>query len=149
MSRRLLRRTTAGACLLLLAAPGCGEMPPPPPAVVIRASPEALCLGDDFRTEIALDGLGSTPHLTLIPVPPPQDAPPPEYQWALSGARHRVVGGDLDGPEVSVTSAGDRPLHVTLRVRVPGGGEGTAERSIPVVLPDEASGVCLPGQGEP
>lgn len=133
------RLSIAAAALCL----GCGEPPPPSPSAVINVTPSSVCLGDDFATEIALDAKDSQARLTLVPVPPGPDDPPLDFSWSFAGAEHRVIEAEPTGIALTVTTRGDRPLHVSLRVRNTDGGEATALASVAVTLPDEAAGVCV------
>ena len=113
---------------------GCAEAPPKPPSAVIRATPDALCEGDDFTTPIVLQGRESMPSLSLVPLPPPADAVPLVFRWTLSGAQVRWVEGDLSSVEVTVTSAGDRPLHAALAVTNGEGATTVGHHTVAVVL---------------
>jgi hypothetical protein len=110
----------------------CGEQPPHPPTAVIAATPASVCQGDGFETRVRLDGSRSLSRLALVPEPADPDAPPLSYEWSFSGAAHRVEGGEIDGVEVSVSTQGDRPLHVSLTVIEEGGGEATSVHSLPI-----------------
>jgi hypothetical protein len=121
-------RSTLGFFALLVA--GCGEVPPPPPTAVIEALPRAICEGDDHRTPIRLDASKSVPRLALIPVVAGEDDPPLDISWAFSGAAHRVLDGDLAALQITVSTAGDRPLHVSLTVENAGGGRAESLTTI-------------------
>lgn len=111
---------------------GCAAPPVHPPTAVIEVEPPVLCVGDDHRTTVTFSGARSSDHLSLMPSPPGPDAPPLEFSWVLEGAQHVVVGGDLTSPEISVTTAGDRPLHAELTVVDADGGEATSLRSLAI-----------------
>lgn len=113
-------------CALALCALGCAGPPPRPPTAVIDATPEVLCVGDDFATVITLSGARSSAALSLVPAPPDPSAPPLEFAWYLDGAAHRLVSGSTSSRELSVTASGDRPLHAMLTVRDAEGGEATS-----------------------
>lgn len=130
---------------LLTLGAGCGAPPPGAPSAVIEADPLAVCEGDGFRTPIRLDASASQPRLTLVPVPPDPEAPPLRFDWALAGAAHHVVGGSPTGPELTVTTSGARPLHVTLTVRDAEGGEATALETVAITARDPARGICTEG----
>lgn len=127
--------------LPLLVLSACGEPPPAAPSAVISITPEAVCLGDDFATTIFLDGSDSAPYLTLVYVPPDPEAPPLAFQWSFSGSKSTVVDGDTHSEELSLAMAGDRPLHVKLRVENSVGGVSEMEKSIAVTLLSE-DGTC-------
>ena len=116
-------------CALCLA--GCGAPPPGAPSAVVTSSPEAVCLGDDYRTEVTLDASESAPRLTLVPGASPGDATL-TYSWALSGSAHVVVRGDLDTESLVVRMLGDRPLHAELVVRESGGGIASTLHTVAV-----------------
>jgi hypothetical protein len=112
--------------LVLLLALGCAGPPPHPPTAVIDTTPDTVCRGDAFATVIELSGARSSASLSLIPAPPDPSAPPLEFEWLLDGAEHAVVAGSLTSPRLAVTTAGDRPLHVTLTVFDADGGDATS-----------------------
>ena len=124
-------RWGVGAALWALVA-SCGAPPPPSPSAVIHADPEAVPEGDGFATPIRLDANDSQPRLTLVPTPPDPGAPPLAVEWSFAGAARRIVEGSRDSAELTVTTAGDRPLHVTLTVRNAEGGVATALESIAI-----------------
>ena len=137
---RLLRGLV---CVLAVA---CGEPPPPAPSAVINASPKAVCVGDGFATAIHLDAKQSLPYLTLVYVRPPADSPPLKYTWSFEGSATTLEDGSLDADALVVRMAGDRPLHVRLRVENSVGGVSEALTSI-AVTPLDASGACpLPSE---
>ncbi|MBX3268783.1 MAG: hypothetical protein KF729_00895 [Sandaracinaceae bacterium] len=112
---------------------GCAGPPPHPPTAVIDVSPATLCAGDDYRTVLSISGARSSADLSLLPAPPEPGAAPLAFAWALEGAAHVVVAGSRSAPQLSVTSAGDRPLHVVLTVRDDEGGEATSLRTVALV----------------
>ncbi len=118
----------------------CGEPPPPSPSAVINASPKAVCVGDDFATTILLDAKDSAPYLTLVYVAPDPDAPPLELDWSFTGSETRSIDGDKKSVELSLAMAGDRPLHVKLRVENSEGGVAEALQTIAVT--PLVDGVC-------
>jgi hypothetical protein len=135
MSRRLVSLGIALVC------GACGERPPPAPSAVIQATPEAVCLGDEYETTIALDASDSARFLTLVYVPPDPDAPPLSFAWSFSGSEKTLIDGNLASPLLSVAMKGDRPLHVTLEVENDVGGVSTVTKSI-AVTPLDADGTC-------
>ena len=120
-----------------LAAHGCAGPGPDEPSAVIELAPETICIGDAHRTEVVLDGRGSSSHLALVPVPPEPGEPPLRFAWTLSGAEHRIVSGALDAGQLVVTSAGDRPLHVELSVTNGVGGVAHHLRTLSLTLARE------------
>lgn len=124
-------------------AVGCGSPPPPAPSAVIVVAPSAVCAGDDHQTEIVIHARDSQSRLTLVPVAPEPSAPPLAIHWSFSGAEHRIVDEDPDRQQVVLTIAGDRPLHVRLRVRNADGGEAIALTTVGITPPDSESGVCV------
>lgn len=134
--------TAAAAIITCSATAACGAPPPDSPSAVIQPDPWAVCLGDDFRTVITLDGAQSTPRLTLVPTPPAPGSSPLRYRWRLSGAAYRVVGGSLSGPELRVTTAADRPLHASLTVEDDLGGVAVIDETVAITLPDPDTGEC-------
>lgn len=125
--------------LVSLCVDGCGAPPPDPPTAVIQANPETICLGDNHQTQITLNAHESAPRLALVPLPS-EDDDVLLYDWTMSGAAYEVIEGTLTGPELVVTTVGDRPLHVRLTVTNSEGGEARSLKSINVV-PLE-NGVC-------
>jgi len=119
-----------------LLALGCGEATPPVPTAVVRTEPSSLCLHDDHATTVLVDGSESTASLTLVPAPPAADEPL-ELEWAFSGDAHQLLG-EPSGVEVRLTAAGERPLHITLRVSHPSGGTATSLHTLPITLPAPA-----------
>lgn len=143
------RIAEAGLGLFACGVIACGAPPPDPPTAVVRATPSSVCLGDDFATPIRLDASESAAGLTLVPVPPPEDAPELSYAWAFSGAEVRELGRGEAGVTVDVATAGDRPLHVQLTVRTAQGGEATTLHTVPITLPPArcaADGDCTAGE---
>ncbi len=135
--------TARGLCATgVVAVLACGQGPPAPaPSAVINAMPTAVCAGDNFMTPIALDAKGSAAHLTLVYVPPPPGSPPLRYHWAFSGSATMVTAGDVNSDSVTVTMAGDRPLHVALTVSNSEGGSTTTTTTIDIT-PLDSSGNC-------
>lgn len=125
--------------LVSLCVVGCGAPPPDPPTAVIQADPETICLGDNYQTRITLNALESAPRLALVPLPQGDDDTL-LYDWTMSGAAYELVEGTLTAPELVVTTAGDRPLHVRLMVTNSEGGEARSLKSINVVAME--NGVC-------
>lgn len=117
----------------------CGSPPVDPPTAVVRADPASVCLNDNHATDVHLSGADSTPGISLVPVERDEDASL-AFEWALSGAEHRVVSRDPTGVELVVTTKGDRPLHVELTVENAAGGRATTLLSLPITLP--GPGVC-------
>jgi len=120
----------------------CGGPPADQPSAVILFSPETICRGDAHRTTVMLDGTMSSRHLSLIPLPPEDTAYPDgasvapiSYAWTLEGDEHVVVGGSLTSSTLSITAAGDRPLHVTLTTTNLAGGSATSLRTLPITVP--------------
>lgn len=135
----MLRRTVF--LVIGLVSAGCGEPPPPAPSAVIHASPEAVCIGDEYETTIVLDASDSAPYLTLVYVPPDPDAPPLRFAWSFSGSQKTLLDGNEHGAELSLAMKGDRPLHVTLEVENDIGGVSSATKSI-AVTPLDTDGNC-------
>jgi hypothetical protein len=126
----------------LLAA--CGEPPLAPPLPKITATPESLCFGDDFQTPVTLSAEDSTDGLSLLPTAIP-DAGAFEYEWTLSGAAHRVVSDERNGPELQVLVSGVQPLQVELRLRLlETGSEAVTRKTISLTIDEEpaADYVC-------
>ena len=118
----------------------CGGPPPPLPSPVILATPTTVCLGDDYKTRITLDGTQSSAALTLIPSPPVAGAPPLQFVWTLAGSAYRIVHGTLTSDTLVVTIAGQEPLQVDLEVRNGSGTSAVATETVSVTLLD--AGVC-------
>jgi len=118
-----------GMVTVALCALGCAGPPPHPPTAVIDARPATVCEGDDYATVLELSGARSSSALSLVPEGADPDAPL-RFDWALEGADHELVAGSLVGPELSVVTAGDRPLHVALTVTNADGGQATSERTV-------------------
>jgi hypothetical protein len=146
----------AGAAL---GSGACSGPPPPAPSPVILATPTTVCLGDDYKTPITLDGTGSSPTLTLVPSPADANAPPLRYLWTLTGSAYRIADVDAGGgrmvPSGTLTSdklvvriAGDQPLQVDLNVENHSGGSAdtTATISVTALVVDGGTpsdaGVC-------
>ena len=89
-------------------------------------------MGDGHATTVTFSGARSSDHLSLMPSPPGPDEPPLEFLWVLEGAEHVVVGGGLTVSEISVTTAGDRPLHAELTVVDAEGAEATSLRTLAI-----------------
>ena len=126
---------------LALVGAACAGPPPPAPSAVIEASPRAVCLGDGNATRITLDSSSSSPELTLVPVPRKPTDPPLGILWSFAGSAYEITEGDPTADVVTLTMAGDRPLHVTLRVENAEGGVTEAVTTI-AVTPRDATGGC-------
>jgi hypothetical protein len=109
--------------------------------VIVEATPTALCVGDEFRTDIRLDGRKSAAALSLVYAPPDPSAPPLMFRWSFSGAEVRVEDGDPSDDHLVVRTKGDRPLHVRLHVKNAKGGEADALTTI-AITPLDGSGAC-------
>jgi hypothetical protein len=129
----------------LVVVASCGSPPPPAPSVVITATPSAVCFGDDFQTEIVLDAAKSARHLSLVPAPPDPNAPPLKIKWSFAGSQIRIEGDPTRDhtadEQITVRMAGDRPLHVKLRVENDEHGVTEAVTTI-AVTPLDDSGQC-------
>ncbi len=131
----------------------CNGPPPGAPSPVIVATPTTVCLGDDYRTPITLDGTQSSPELTLVPSPPDANAPALAFLWTLTGSAYKIADVDAGGghvlPSGSLTSekltvkmAGDQPLQVDLHVENPqNGGSADTTTTIAVTSLNDA-GAC-------
>ncbi|MBI4699690.1 MAG: hypothetical protein HY744_00750 [Deltaproteobacteria bacterium] len=135
----------AGTAVLVA---GCGEPTAVPPSAVIVAEPTTVCVNDGFQTEIALDGSQSAARISLVPSPPADGGPQLSYAWSFTGAAYLLEDGELGDPQLSVTTAGDRPLHVRLTTRNAAGGEASSLVTISISVPAIAAcrqGACPPG----
>jgi hypothetical protein len=143
-------RPSTVALFASAALAACGGPGPDEPSAVIDLVPETICLGDDHATEVLMDGRASSAHLALIPVAPAPGDPPLVFSWELSGAEARIVSGGLDRDRLVVTTAGDRPLHVTLAVTNAAGGVAEHLRTLSITLPERtactSSSACGAGQ---
>jgi hypothetical protein len=129
------------------------------PAAVINATPTSVCYGDAFRTQIHLDSRGSSPELTLVYTRPDPDAGDLKFDWSFSGAVCTGLDsdpptcnvkidpastdalGEINGSDVLLTIAGDRPVDATLKVTNAAGGVTIAELTITITPLDDA-GAC-------
>jgi hypothetical protein len=143
-----MRAVGRGALLLSFAlgslVMGCGEPPAPAPSAVVRACPAQVCVGDDFTTWIHLDAKKSSAHLKLVYEPPAADDAPLDFRWSFAGSAWNLEAGTLDGDDIVVTLAAERPLHVTLRVENPEGGVAEALRTIAVTPLDDEGNCPVP-----
>lgn len=133
VTRLLCARASLAVAVLALA---CGGPPARPPTAVVDAAPPSVCSGDGFATVIRLTSARSSSRLSLAPEPPGPDDPPLELEWTLAGGEHAVVEGDLRSRDLGVVTAGDRPLHVTLRVVNELGGVAITTRTIGIAVAD-------------
>jgi hypothetical protein len=160
-------RTTLGAGLAAasLVSAGAASMtacsgpPPDAPSPVIVATPTAVCLNDDYKTPITLDGTQSSPTLTLVPSPPSAGAPALKFSWTLTGSAYRIVSVDAEDGQVApsgtlmsdkltVTIAGDQPLQVDLNVvNTRTGGSADTTATIAVTPPNDAGDCPLGNPG--
>ena len=140
-----------------IAVEACSGPPPPEPSPVIIATPTTVCMGDDYKTPITLDGTQSTPTLTLVPTPVDANAPPLKYLWTLTGSAYRLAnidagdgatisGGNLTSDKVVVRIAGQEPLQVDLNVQnsIGGSADTTATISITALVPSDAGDAVCP-----
>jgi hypothetical protein len=128
---------------------GCGEPPPPAPSAVIRACPASVCVGDDFATSIHLDARKSAPRLTLVEAPAKPDAPPLSIRWSFSGSAWLFDDESrATEPDILVSMAADRPLHVTLTVENEVGGVSEALRTLSVTPLAEDGSCPLPSPAD-
>ncbi len=126
-----------------LYALACGGPPADTPSAVILLTPDTICQGDAHRTSVTIDGTMSSRHLSLVPLPPEDTsfdpdgamAAPIEYAWSLDGDEHTITGGSLTSSTITVTAAGDRPLHISLTTRNRVGGTATSLRTLPITVP--------------
>lgn len=128
-------------CVLLLLL-GCAGPPPAPPSAVIVITPGAVCAEDGFVTPVTLSGATSSGRLSLVPVPPEPGAPELTFRWRLSGDEHVIVSGGLDGEELEVLIAGERPLVVELTVDDGVGGTAHALRTVGFTVPTPCGDGC-------
>ena len=122
----------------------CNGPPPSAPSPVIITTPTTVCLGDDYKTPITLDGTQSASMLTLVPAPAAPGAPPLSFLWTLSGSKYELPEGDasLTMDKLTVKIAGDQPLQVDLEVtNTENGGTADTTTTVPVTLPNDA-GAC-------
>jgi hypothetical protein len=103
--------------------------------------PTTVCVGDDYRTRILLDGSLSAPALTLLPSPEDGGVAALTFQWTLEGSAFRIVSGTVHTPTLVVEIAGDQPLQLDLRVTNATGGSVDTTGTVSVTLLDEA-GAC-------
>lgn len=136
----MLRRGPLPFVSLLLLA--CGGPPPDTPSAVILLRPETVCEGDAYATPVVLDGTMSSRHLSLVPLPPEDTAYPDgataiplTYAWALEGDAYTITSGTLTSDRLTVTVAGDRPLHVHLTTTNLAGGSASSLRTLPITVP--------------
>jgi hypothetical protein len=131
VSARALRTCVAIVVL------SCASPPPPAPSAVITASPASVCAGDAFTTLIALDATKSASRLTLVYVGKDPTEPPLSFAWSFSGAEVRIEDGKQTDDKLVVRVAGDRPVHVRLRVTNAAGGVTDTLATIALTLPDD------------
>jgi hypothetical protein len=104
------------------------------PTAVVRTRPSSVCLHDDHRTTVVVDASESAAGLTLVPVPPAEDAPELAFAWSFAGDAHELASEPTE-VEVSLTTAGERPLHITLSVTNALGGTATSLHTLPLTIP--------------
>jgi hypothetical protein len=140
--RIVLAGIGAGAwTLAALCLAACSGPPPSEPSPVIISTPTTVCLDDDFKTPVTLDGTQSAAMLTLVPSPT-ANPPPLSYLWTLTGSAYRITSGSLTSDKLTVTMAGDQPLQVDLEVDNPEtGGSADTTATVSVTLLDDA-GAC-------
>jgi hypothetical protein len=126
---------------LVVAGSACSGPPPPASSPVIIATPTTVCVGDDYKTHILLDGTQSSATLTLVPSPAAANAPPLQYLWTLTGSAYRIVSGTPTSEKLTVTIAGDQPLQVDLNVQNNSGGSSDSTATISVTSLVDA-GAC-------
>lgn len=138
----MFRRGVLAGIMASCALVACEGPPPDVPSAVIHFSPETVCQGDAHRTEVTLDGTMSSRHLSLVPLPPEDSAfpdgatvAPLAFRWTLEGDEHVITDGSTTSSLLTVTVAGDRPLHVSLTTTNLVGGTATSLRTLPITVP--------------
>ena len=126
----------------------CAPSSPHPPSAVAVAEPDTVCLGDDHRTPILLDARESAQRLTLVPEAEPPDLPPLTYAWVLEGDDVRIIDGDMASEQLTVTMAGERPLHVYLRVESAAGGTSDTAITVSVTQAEDGAEVACSSDRE-
>jgi len=106
-------------------ATSCAADPDRPPIARLTASPAAIFVHDDFRTQITLDGRMSASF----------DGPdtPLAYRWRFDNDEARTDDA-LDAPTLVVTFRGDRPPRIVLTVTAPDGLEDTVTSQLPLTV---------------
>ena len=159
--------------MIVCVACACSGPPKSVPAAVVNATPATVCAGDGFQTSIHLDSNGSSPVLSLVYSPPDPDAGAIHFAWSFSGSvctgipaspgGWTTLGGqatkscdvlidpesvdalgEVNGSDVLLTIAGDRPVDVTLVVTSDAGGTLTAHTTITITTPDDGGACPLP-----
>jgi len=115
---------------MVLFSCACAGPPPAPPTALIELTPTSICRDDGHATIIQISGSRSASGISLVPSPPDPGAPPLEFTWQIDGPEHAVIDGSTLSPALSVTTLGDRPMHVTLTVMNADGGEATSVRTL-------------------
>jgi len=102
-------------------------------------SPDTVCEGDAFGTEILLDARASSHRLTPVPVPAPPDAEPLRFEWRFEGDElQHLEGGDTDD-HLRVAVAGAQPLVIHLRVETAEGGVAETFETLSITRPGDDS----------
>jgi hypothetical protein len=145
---------------VLVVAMACGSPPSPAPSAVVNATPASVCAGQE--TVVELDSSGTAGHLTLVPAPPDPSEYPLTVRWSFPGFELATCATAMapciegvdhtneqlmtpsDVSSLSIRVAGDRPLHVALRVTNAKGGVGDAFATISLTLPDDTGQCPLP-----
>ncbi len=115
--------------IALALACGCGGAGHPPTARATVA-PAYLPIGDDYQTDVVLDGSTSDDS-----VDDPTGTRPLEFAWAIDDPAPRVTAGSLDAAKVTVRLAGSGPTTVVLTVTDGDGDQGRATVRVGVTVP--------------
>jgi hypothetical protein len=102
-----------------------------PPVARIAAAPRAIPEGDDFRTDVVIDGRGSTD-----PVDDPEGTAPLSFRWRIEGDEARFVDGHESSATATIRLAGRRPARLHLTVTDEDGDDATDVHALQLTIED-------------
>lgn len=101
-----------------------------PPTARIAFSPAYLPAGDNYQTDLALDGSASRND-----VDDPQGLMQLAFAWEIDDPRPVITAGALDAAKVTVRIAAAHPTTVSLAVTDGAGDSGRATVRVGVTVP--------------
>jgi hypothetical protein len=125
-----VRRARLFAVVVTSALTGCTGGGHPPTARIALA-PQYIPVGDNYQTDVLLDGTASRND-----VEDPNGLRPLGFTWSVDDPLVQIRDGALDAPKLTVRLAATGPTTVKLVVSDPG-GTGRATAHVGVTIPGD------------